>query len=128
MIFPLQQRKTLVLWLHYGLLLFLYVLSHLCSFFLLLIHISNERLFPGLLHGHSDLVCNFLYNIWRYIWCIPPSGRGWWIFPCHNLLYFHMNKLPLVLACLSEVVSVEIMKTAKEPNISSILAGYYSCL
>nr|GMD59495.1 hypothetical protein Iba_chr12aCG2020 [Ipomoea batatas] len=28
-----------------------------------------------LLHGHSDLVCNFLYNIWRYIWCIPPSGR-----------------------------------------------------
>lgn len=36
------------------------------------------RWFPGLFYGYPDLVCNFFHIIWRNLWGIPPSGRGWW--------------------------------------------------
>lgn len=97
MIWPFQLRITLVWWLHSGLQLFLYVnvspiFTSVSYHSLSCLHFARKILFIffsiGLLYGYSNLVCHLFHNIWRYIWRVSPSWRGWWSFIFSSILMF----------------------------------------
>ena len=78
----LQQRTTLVWWLHSGLQSFLwdYASSLVISFSLVhanpFVQLLTLGMYTGVFYGYPDLVCYILHIIWRCLWGIPSSWRG----------------------------------------------------